>query len=93
MPDVKHHSYPFAVAENELQKVEQFCKDNQLDEIGHICAELRVLRAEYLAQANRISKQRAMIEMLEHDPTVRYSKELDSMTTTVRESKNAASVP
>ena len=92
MPDVKHHSRPFAVTEAELQAVERFCKANQLDEIGRICAELRVLRAEYLKQANVIGKQRAMVETLEHNPNIRYSKELDSMISMTKESKDAPSV-
>ena len=93
MPDVVHHSRPFAVTEDELSAVERFCKANKLDEIARICAELRVLRAEYLKQTNRVAKQRAMIEALEHNPNIRYSKELDSMIAMNRESKDAPSVP
>ena len=72
-----HYSRPFAVTEDELRKVEKFCADNGLDEIGRICAELRVLRAEFLQLSTRIGKQRAMIETLEHDPQKRFAKELD----------------
>lgn len=91
MSDVKHHARPFYVTEDELSAVERFCKANQLDEIGRICAELRVLRAEYLAQTRTVGRQRVMIESLEHDPTIRYSKELDSMISMTKEAKDAPS--
>lgn len=84
---------PFAVSDAELSEVEGFCKRQGLDQIGRICAELRVLRAEYLQLANRVGKQRAMIETLEHDPTIRYGKELEAMVSMTRESKDASSVP
>lgn len=93
MPDVKHHSRPFGVSEEELTKMEAFCASNQLDEIGRICAELRVLRAEYLKQSNIIGKQRAMVETLERNPNIRYSKELDSMISMTKEAKDAPAVP
>ena len=78
---LKHHSRPFAVTEDELQNVEKFCAANQLDEIGRICAELRVLRAEYLQLSTANGKLRAMVEVLEHDPQRRYSKDLEMITT------------
>ena len=56
MPEVKHHSRPFGVTEEELAKVEAFCVANELDELGRICAELRVLRAEYLTMAKRVGR-------------------------------------
>jgi hypothetical protein len=86
------HVPPFAVSDAELREVEGFCSRNGLDQIGRICAELRVLRAEYLAQSNRIGKQRAMIETLEHDPTIRYSKELEVMVEAKKEEPNAPAV-
>lgn len=86
------HGVPFAVSEAELHEVEEFCARNGLDQIGRICAELRVLRAEYLAQSNRIGKQRAMIETLEHNPSIRYSKELDAMIAMTKETKDASPV-
>jgi hypothetical protein len=70
-------SRPFAVTEAELANVEKFCKSNGLDEIGRVCAELRVLRAEYLLLSKRAGKQRAMIETIEHDPHQRFAKEMD----------------
>lgn len=79
MPDVKHHSRPFAVTEEELTKVESFCVANGLDEIGRVCAELRVLRAEYLSLSNRLGK----VANAQPDPYLanrRFSKSMDSMT-------------
>lgn len=76
---MRKHAVPLAVSEDELQRVERFCEVNGLDEVGRICAELRVLRTEYILLSNRVGKQRAMIETLEHDPQIRYSKELDAM--------------
>lgn len=70
-------SRPFAVTEAELASVERFCKANSLDEIGRVCAELRVLRAEYLRLSNRYGKAKAMVETMEHDPHQRYAKEME----------------
>jgi hypothetical protein len=80
------------VSDAELSLAERFCEQNGLDEIGRICAELRTLRAEYISLSNRVGKQRALIEALEHDPQIRYSKELDSMIAMSRNS-NAKTVP
>jgi hypothetical protein len=73
-------SRPFAVDSSELEEVERFCRENKLDVIGRICAELRVLRAEYLVLAQRAGKQKALVETLEHDPSKRFAKELDIIT-------------
>ena len=59
MLEVKHHSRPFGVSEEELTKMEAFCAANELDELGRICAELRVLRAEYLTMAKRVGRAAA----------------------------------
>lgn len=79
MPEVKHHSRPFGVSEEELTKMEAFCASNQLDELGRICAELRVLRAEYLTLCARVGKARNS----EPDPILanrRFSKSLREIT-------------
>lgn len=72
---------PFAVSDPELAEVEGFCSRNGLDQIGRICAELRTLRAEYVLLVGRVGKQRAMIDTLEHDPSKRYAREIDVITT------------
>jgi hypothetical protein len=77
--EVKHHSHPFGVTEDELLKVESFCAANKLDEVGRICAELRVLRAEYLTLCKRVG----MTRNSEPDPILanrRFSKTLRQIT-------------
>jgi len=80
MTEVTHHSRPFGVTEAELLKVESFCAANKLDEIGRICAELRVLRAEYITLCKRVGMSRATVP----DPITsnkRYGAELEHITT------------
>lgn len=79
MPETTHHARPFGVTEEELTKIESFCASNQLDEMGRICAELRVLRAEYLL----LSKRVGMARNSEPDPYLanrRFSKTLREVT-------------
>lgn len=79
MPELKQHARPFGVSEDELTKMEAFCASNQLDELGRICAELRVLRAEYLL----LSKRVGMARNSEPDPILanrRFSKSLREIT-------------
>jgi hypothetical protein len=77
--EVTHHSRPFGVTEEELLKVESFCAANKLDEIGRICAELRVLRQEYLTLCKRVG----MTRNSEPDPILanrRFSRTLQKLT-------------
>ncbi len=83
-------SLPFAVSTGELQEVEDFCQRNGLDQIGRICAELRVLRTEYLVLSQRVARQKAMIEAASMDSNARYAQELDVLMT---EKPHAPTVP
>jgi hypothetical protein len=77
--ETKHHATPFGVTEQELLKVESFCAANQLDEVGRICAELRVLRQEYLTLCKRVG----MNQNSEPDPILanrRFSRTLKKIT-------------
>jgi hypothetical protein len=73
-------SRPFAVSSVELQDVEQFCEKNNLPTIARICAELRVLRTEYIHLSTRLGRARSMVQTLESSPQQRFAKDLDSIT-------------
>jgi hypothetical protein len=80
MPEVKHHARPFGVTEQELLKVEAFCAANKLDEIGRICAELRLLRTEYLLLSKRIGLQAAHVPMDSIQANLRFGESLNTIT-------------
>lgn len=85
-------SRPFAVDNHELQQVERFCAANNLDVLGRICAELRLLRAEYIRLSERVGRQSNTIAQvqrevvsMEADPNRRYAAQLDTITSIPKE--------
>jgi ABC-type Na+ transport system ATPase subunit NatA len=69
-------AHPFSTPSDELAMVSDFSKSHNLNELSHICDELRVLRAEHLILHQRVRRLQKQLEEVSN-PQFSYQRELD----------------